>query len=164
MNRSLTIAAASALALLTFTGPGAAAAAGGSAPAASPTIEHQVPFSGAFDDGGETCGGFGVIFTYSGERTYIDFYAPDGTLLKEIRQITFTGTLTNDVTDASIPYAGRFVRTYDATTNTITTTGLNTTLNGVAVTAGRSVFDLDTGAGTEVGKDQFGPDVCAALS
>lgn len=135
-----------------------------SAFADAPTISKAVPFSGAFDDGGETCGGFGVLATYGGERTYIDFYAADGTLLEEIRQITFTGTLTNDTTGASVPYSGRFVRTYDAADDTIKITGLSDRVGGVAVTAGQTLIGLDTGTATEAGKDQYGPVVCAALS
>jgi hypothetical protein len=104
-----------------------------------------------------------VIFAYSGERTYIDFYAADGTLLKEIRQITFSGTLTND-TGTSVPYTRRFIRTYDAATNTIEITGLSDRVAGVSVTAGWSLIALDTGVATEVGKDQFEPVVCPALS
>lgn len=136
-----------------------------SAFAAAPTLSKAVPFSGSFDDGGETCGAaFSVNFTYSGTRTYIDFYGADGTLLKEIRQITFTGTLTNEVTGASVPYTGRFIRTYDAATDTITITGLTDKVGGVAVTAGRNVLMLDTAAATEAGKDDFDRVVCAALS
>ena len=148
MKRSLAIS--SVAALLTFVGP----AITQSAFAAGPTIDKKVPFSGSFDDEGETCSTFGVIFAYSGQRTFIDFYAANGTLLKEIRQITFTGTLTSDVNGASIPYAGRFVLTYDATQDTTTITGLTSTVNGIPVTTGRD----------GVGKDEFSQVVCAALS
>jgi hypothetical protein len=135
-----------------------------SALADAPSIAKAVSFSGSIDDGGGTCGAFGLIFTYGGERTYIDFYGADGTLLKEIRHITFNGTLTNDLTGASLAYSGRFTRTFDAATNTITTTGVNDQVNGVTVTAGRALIMLDSDSGGESGKDQFDAVVCAALS
>jgi hypothetical protein len=135
-----------------------------SAFADAPGIDRAVAFGGSFDDGGETCGSFGVLFTYSGVRTYIDFYAADGSLVKEIRHITFTGTLTNDITGASVPYSGRFTRTFDAVANSITITGQNDKVGGVPVTTGRSVYWIDSDTATASGKDQFDQVVCAALS
>jgi hypothetical protein len=130
----------------------------------APGIERAVPFGGSFDDGGDTCGSFGIVFDYSGVRTYIDFYAADGSLVKEIRHITFSGTLTNDVTGASVPYSGRFTRTFDAVANSITITGQNSKVGGVPVTTGRSVYWIDSDTGTAWGKDNFDQVVCAALS
>jgi hypothetical protein len=134
-----------------------------SAYADAPVLSKDVPFSGSFDDGGDSCGVFGVFFQYSGLRTYIDFYGPDGTLLKEIRHITFTGTLTNDVTGASVPYSGRFTRTFDASTDTVTITGLNSKVAGSPVTTGYSMFSLDSDASVAHGQDRFDPVVCAAI-
>lgn len=136
------------------------------ASAAGPTITKDVPFSGAFDNG-IACDGFGVNFAYGGERTYIDFYDSDGTLVKEIRQITYTGTLTNSVTGASIPYEGRFTRTQDFVANTIVVSGLQ---NRVPI-PGQGVIAIDAGfvpdsgveVGNPVGIHDFDSQVCAAL-
>lgn len=133
--------------------------------AAGPTIT-TVPFGGSFDNDID-CGDFGVDLAFSGERTTIDFYSGDGTLVKQIRQVEYTGTLTNSVTGTSIPYEGRFVRTQDFLAGTVSITGLQNRVllpgqGVVALNVGRVVFGPDGESAS--GQHDFAAQVCAALA
>lgn len=67
---------------------------------------------------------FDTLATFTVNRHFVQFY--DGsTLVKEIRQIDFSGTLyRSDDLSKTVPYAGRWTRTWDVAANTVTSTGL----------------------------------------
>jgi hypothetical protein len=69
--------------------------------------------------------GFDVLSTFTVTRRSIEFSDESGQLVKEIRHVDFTGTLyRSDDLSKTIPYAGRWTRTFDAIANTVTTSGL----------------------------------------
>ncbi len=144
-----------------------------SAGAAGPVITSQpfgatnVPFFGANEAG---CTGFEARVTYTGTRRFIRFYDETGTLQMERRHVRFTGTVFNSDTGTSVPYQGRFTRTFDAVARTVTFTGLRLQV----VLPGQGVVALD--AGTEVlsfpdletlverGPHSFHERICAVLA
>jgi hypothetical protein len=67
---------------------------------------------------------FGTLATFQVERRYTQFY--DGaTLMKEIRHVTFDGTLyRSDDLSKTIPYAATFTRTWYPLENLVVNTGL----------------------------------------
>lgn len=106
-------------------------AAAGAAPAAAPTITTST-FSVATPDPNEvnfSCQPYGydfdVLSTFTVTRRTIEFSDDSGHLVKEIRHVDFTGTLyRSDDLSKTIPYAGRWTRTFDAIADTVTTSGL----------------------------------------
>jgi hypothetical protein len=69
--------------------------------------------------------GFDVLSTFTVTRRSIEFSDDSGHLVKEIRHVDFTGTLyRSDDLSKTIPYAGRWTRTFDAIADTVTTSGL----------------------------------------
>ena len=103
---------------------------------------------------------------------FIRFTDSGGTLVREIRHVSFTGDLTNATTGKTIPYRGKFTRTQDFQAGTVTTTGLTrqTHLPGrgaVLIGAGREVTpndpdDVATAAGRPLGT--YNADVCSYLA
>ena len=94
-----------------------------------------------------TCDGFTIDYTFRAQRDYTRFYDAEGNATKEIRHVRFSGTLYNS-TDPSktVPYEGRFTRTFDYGAETITFTGLVDHvivpgLGAVNLDVGRSVRD-----------------------
>jgi hypothetical protein len=68
---------------------------------------------------------FDVLSTFTVTRRSIEFSDDSGQLVKEIRHVDFTGTLyRSDDLSKTIPYAGRWTRTFDAVADTVTTSGL----------------------------------------
>ena len=64
---------------------------------------------------------FDVLSTFTVELDSIQFYE-GSTLVKEIRHVDFTGTLyRSDDLSKTIPYAGKFTRTFDPATTPIRT-------------------------------------------
>jgi len=124
----------------------AAAAAG------KPVITTST-FSETTPDLNFECGPYGysfdVLATFTVTRRSIQFF--DGEeLVKEIRHVEFEGTLYKS-TDMSktVPYAGRFTRTFDAVRNTVSFSGLvrysHPKGSGmVALGAGHELLDADT--------------------
>jgi hypothetical protein len=100
---------------------------------------------------GVACQGFIVLFTAKSEYNIVNFYDDAGQLVKQIRQVSFTGTLYNSTDlSKSVPYEGDFTRTFDAVENTATYTGLHFRVHvpdeGVlALEVGRDIVDLLSG-------------------
>ncbi len=102
---------------------------------------------------------------------YIQFFA-GSTLIKEIRHVDFTGTLyRSDDLSKTIPYAGKFTRTFDPATNTIMITGLSayTHPDGsgmLAVDPGRTVANPPAPPISDTGptRIEWQMAVCAALA
>jgi hypothetical protein len=100
---------------------------------------------------GVACEGFIVLVTFKSEYNIVSFYDDAGRLVKEIRHVTFTGTLYNSTDlSKSVPYEGDFTRTFDAVENTVTFTGLHFRVHvpgeGVlALLVGRELLDLMSG-------------------
>jgi hypothetical protein len=116
---------------------------------------------------------FDALSTFTVTRRSILFSDDLGHLVKEIRYVDFTGTLyrSNDLS-ATIPYAGRFTRTFDAIANTVTTSGLTrysrpdgsgmVALAPGHVAVNASTFDLIAEAGISGAEWESG--VCAYLA
>jgi hypothetical protein len=106
-------------------------AVAGAALASAPTITTTT-FSVTTPDPNEvnfSCQPYGydfdVLSTFTVTRRSIEFYDDAGNLVKEIRHVDFTGTLyRSDDLAETIPYAGRWTRTFDAIADTVTTSGL----------------------------------------
>lgn len=100
---------------------------------------------------GVACEGFIVLVTFKSEYNIVNFYDDAGRLVKEIRQVSFTGTLYNSTDlSKSVPYEGDFTRTFDPVQNTVTFTGLHFRVHvpgeGVlALQVGRDIVDLMSG-------------------
>jgi hypothetical protein len=100
---------------------------------------------------GVACQGFIVLVTFKSEYNIVDFYDDAGQLVKQIRHVSFTGTLYNSTDlSKSVPYEGDFTRTFDAVENTATYTGLHFRVHvpgeGVlALQVGRDIVDLLSG-------------------
>src|SRR5438876_11949119 len=114
---------------------------------------------------------FDTLATFTVTRHFIQFYDDSGTLVREIRHIDFTGTLyRSDDLSKTIPYAGKFTRTFDPATNTITITGLSayTHPDGsgmFAVDPGRTVVNPPTLiSDTGPTRIEWQMAVCAALA
>ncbi len=73
---------------------------------------NPVPF-------GADCSSFQVLITFTVERQNITFYDEAGNKVRQIRHASFTGTLYNSVTGASLPYEGTFNRTEDFVAHTV---------------------------------------------
>jgi hypothetical protein len=122
---------------------------------------------------GQTCDGFIVLATFTSEYNIVSFYDDAGQLVKEIRHVSFTGTLYNSTDlSKSIPYEGRFTRTFDPVENTATYTGLHFRVHiageGVlALNVGREIVDLVSGQQTFVDGNHnltdFAAEVCGLL-
>jgi hypothetical protein len=122
---------------------------------------------------GASCGSFSILFTANVEGTNISFYDDNNRLVRQIRHVSFTGTLYNS-SDLSktVPYEGHFTRTFDAAAQTITLTGLNFLVmmpgqGVVAIRVGETVLDSLTGqvvSENGQGFAGFTADVCSALS
>ena len=105
--------------------PTAAAASGGSgAPVISTvTVEETVP------DVNFACATYGYDFdalaTFTVTRRSISFFDAAGNLVLERRHVDFSGTLyRSDDLSKTIPYEGKWTRTFDVAANTVTTSGL----------------------------------------
>ena len=127
---------------------------------------------------GVACDGFTVKVHLSGERRVTAFYDDSGALDRKIRHGTFSGTLRNSVTGATVPHEGHFTIVDDVADGTSTITGMlsRTVLPHDGViwrNIGRIVLSLQNGsvlfeAGEHGTWDVLGdPDVasrlCAAL-
>ena len=139
--------------------------------AAGPVITSDVvnvtnPAPVGFD-----CGSFQVLATFTVERQNITFYDDAGGRLRQIRHASFTGTLYNSVTGASLPYEGAFNRTEDFVTHTAIFTGLRFAVRipgqGVlALDTGQTVLDVSTNPPAlifEAGQHEFGEQICQLL-
>jgi hypothetical protein len=138
---------------------------------AGPVITTE-PFGGTIPVV-EDCGAFQVRADFTGERRFIRFYDDAGTLLREIRHISFAGTLTNTTSGAVIPYQGHFTRTFDAVAHTIMFTGLRvqTIVPGqgaIVVAAGNEFVIVADAPADELvtvhGRLDLAEQVCAALA
>ena len=128
---------------------------------------------------GVSCDGFSVRVDLRGERNVTAFYDETGTLDRRIRHGTFSGTLVNSVSGATVPHEGHFTIVDDYADGTSTITGMlsRTVLPGVGViwrNIGRIVVSLQNGAalfeagehGTwdVVADPAVGTRLCAALA
>ncbi len=98
-----------------------------------------------------TCDGFAVLVDLSGERRITAFYDASGTLERRIRHATFSGTLSNSVTGATVPHQGHFTAVDDLGAGTSAITGRlsRTVLPGEGVVwrnIGRVVLSSANGA------------------
>ena len=85
-------------------------------------IEHfGTPFPVPY---GVACVGFSVKVDLSGERRITAFYDASGTLDRRIRHGTFSGTLSNGATGATVPHEGHFTIVDDFSARTSTITGM----------------------------------------
>jgi hypothetical protein len=148
------------------------------APAIADDPEHtyggqQVTIPIPFFPRGETCDGFAPLITFSSEYNIINFYDDAGRLVKQIRHVSFTGTLYNSTDPSkSIPYEGAFTRTFYPLENIATVTGLRFRVHkpGEAVLAlqvGRDIVDLVSGEQTFVdgnhNREDFAAEICRLL-
>lgn len=120
----------------------------GSGTTCSWTEHFATPFPVPY---GVTCDGFTVKVHLSGERRVTAFYDDSGALDRKIRHGTFSGTLRNSVTGASVPHEGHFTIVDDFGDGTSTITGMlsRTVLPHEGViwrNIGRVVVSLQTGA------------------
>jgi hypothetical protein len=148
------------------------------APANADDPEHtyggqQVTSPIPFFPRGETCEGFAPLITFTSEYNIINFYDDAGRLVKQIRHVTFTGTLYNSTDlSKSIPYDGDFTRAFYPVENTATVTGLRFRVHnpgdGVqALQVGREITDLLSGEQTFVdgnhNREEFAAEICGLL-
>ena len=139
--------------------------------AAGPVITSDVvrvtnPVPIGFD-----CGSFQVLATFTVERQNITFYDDAGNRLRQIRHASFTGTLYNSVTSASLPYEGTFNRTEDFVAHTAIFTGLRFAVQipgqgMLALDVGQTVLDVSTNPPAlifEAGQHEFVAQVCQLL-
>ncbi len=97
--------------------------------------------------------------------------APIGADCGEFQNASFTGTLFNSATGASVPYEGTFTRTQDFVANTGTFTGLHLMVRipgqGVlALDVGQTIIDFSSQPPAiifEAGQHQFNAQVCQLL-
>ncbi len=100
---------------------------------------------------GVNCGTFSVRVDLSGECRVTAFYDSSGTLQRRIRHSTYSGTLINSVTGASVPHTGHFTIFDDLVAGTTTITGMlsRTVISGEGLVwrnIGRIVRSLQNGA------------------
>jgi hypothetical protein len=147
------------------------------ASAAGPTIIDETltpPVPIQFNPGCQDQG-FAVLITSSTiDRRRILFYDEAGNLVREIRHVAFTGSLTNAVTGKTVPYDGHFTYDFDYVAQTLTRTGLALRVQvpgeGVlAMHSGLTAIDgLTPGQDivTDVGHtlEEFHDDLCATLA
>jgi hypothetical protein len=89
-----------------------------------------------------SCPGFAIdISRLTIERRRILFHDEAGALVREIRQVHFTGALTNAGTGKTVPYEGHFTLHFDYPAGTATRTGLLVRVPG----ANGGVLALNTG-------------------
>jgi hypothetical protein len=132
-------------------------------------VTNPIPF---FPPGG-TCDGFAPLITFTSEYNIINFYDNAGRLVKQIRHVTFTGTLYNSTDlSKSIPYDGDFTRTFYPLENAVTFTGLRFRVHkpgeGVlALQVGRDIVDLVSGEQTFLdgnhNREEFAAEICRLL-
>lgn len=132
-------------------------------------ITSPIPFSPR----GETCDGFTPLITATSEYNIINFYDDAGRLVKQIRHVSFTGTLYNSTDlSKSIPYEGTFTRTFYPVENTATVTGLHFRVHDagegvLALNVGREIVDLVSGEQTFVdgnhNREDFAAEICGLL-
>ena len=128
------------------------------------SVTNPIPF-------GADCGSFQVLITFTVERQNITFYDEAGNKTKQIRHVSFTGTLYNSVTRASLPYEGTFNRTEDFVAHTVIFTGLRFAVQipgqGIlALDTGQTVLDVSTNPPTlifEAGQHEFNAQICQLL-
>jgi hypothetical protein len=128
---------------------------------------------------GVACDGFSVRVQLAGERRFRFVYDADGVLVERDRHISYTGSLSNSVTGASVPHVGDFAVVDDFVAGTSTISGMlsRTVVDGGGLiwrNIGRVVISLASGAvlfeagehGTyDVGGDpSVAAALCAALS
>jgi hypothetical protein len=136
------------------------------ATAAEPNIfERHFERSGVFT----TCATFDVTFVGNIDARYIVSYGEDGQATREIRHVSFTGTLTGPA--ESLPYSGHFTRTEDLTARTARFTGVHlmvTRPDGPPLlAAGIDAFSLDSAdddRATGRLPQAFYTDVCAEFA
>jgi len=128
---------------------------------------------------GVTCDGFSVKVQLAGQRRFRLVYGADGVLVERARHISYSGSLSNSVSGASVPHEGDFAVVDDFVAGTSTISGM---LSRTVVPSdgliwrniGRVVISLASGAvlfeagehGTyDVGGDpSVAAELCAALS
>ncbi|HZC52581.1 MAG TPA: hypothetical protein VE441_08800 [Mycobacterium sp.] len=111
------------------------------AAAAAPVITHTtdqisqpIPF-------GIDCGSFKVLVAFEADGANINFDSDTGQLVKQIRHVQFSGTLSNSSDLAkSVTYEGDFTRTWDVVANTTTFTGVHFKV----LVPGQGILALDT--------------------
>lgn len=136
------------------------------ATAAEPDIfERHIERSGVFT----TCATFDVTAVGSIDSRHIVSYDEDGQATREIRHVSFTGTLTGPA--KSLPYSGHFTRTEDLTAREARFTGVHfmvTRPDGPPLlAAGIDAFSLDSSDGDRAtGRlpEDFYPEVCAEFA
>ena len=134
--------------------------------AAPDIVERHMERSGVF----VSCPTFDVTLTSSIDARYIVSLDDEGQPVREIRHVSFTGTLTGPA--GALPYYGHFTRTADLVAQTARFTGLHlkVVLPGEAplLAAGTDAFSLDPDVldGRATGRlpDVFYADVCAAMT
>jgi hypothetical protein len=115
-----------------------------------------------------------LITSLTIDRRRILYYDDAGNLIREIRHVAFTGSLTNAVTGRTVPYDGHFTYDFAYVGQTLTLTGLGLRVHvpgeGVlALRTGRAVisgFNPTQDIVTEVGHtlEEFQTDLCASLA
>ena len=128
------------------------------------SVTNPIPF-------GADCGTFQVLYIATVERQNITFYDDAGNKTKQIRHVSFTGTLYNSVTRTSLPYEGTFNRTEDFVAHTVTFTGLRFAVHIpgqgiVALDTGQTVLDVSTNPPAiifEAGQHEFNTQICQLL-
>jgi len=73
---------------------------------------------------GVTCAGAPVLVSLSGERRFMYVYDEAGSLVRRVRHVTFSGTLSSAITGASVPHVGHFTVIDDYLAGTSTITGM----------------------------------------
>ena len=117
-----------------------------------------------------SCDGYDVTFTGSIDARYIVTVDDGGVPVREIRRVTFTGTLSGP--GGELPYTGHFTRTADFVAQRAVFTGLRFVVpvpgGARMLAAGTDAFSLDPDDdfAKVTGRlpDGFYADVCAALA
>jgi len=155
-----TIALASAVSLASLVSAGAAQAS------APDIFERHADRSGVL----ASCTGYDVTLTASIDSRYVVSLDEDGQPVREIRHVTFTGTLSGP--GGQLPYTGHFTRTADFLDERAVFTGLRFAVpiegGPRLIAAGTDAFSLDPdddfSRATGRVPDEFYADVCAALA
>lgn len=115
-----------------------------------------------------------LILNATIERHFTVFYDAQGTLVRQLRHVAFTGSITNATTGNVAPYQGHFNLVFDYADGTLTRTGdfdrvvvpgsgVLTFAAGTQVTAGEFVDSEVLFQSTRGDLAAFFADVCAAL-
>lgn len=127
---------------------------------------------------GVACDGFSVRVQLAGVRRFTLFYDETGALVERQRHISFSGSLLNSVTGASVPHIGHFnvVDDFQAGTSTINGMLSRTVVGGdgliwrnigrvvVALANGALLFEAGEHGTYDVGGDpSVATELCAAL-